>query len=310
MVRPLATCCVPPALVRQLRDAGYQTVQDLQQLSLTEVGQELSLSPSALVALDQALQASAPQPWTAQRLWDTATQPAGIPTGSQAVNRLFGSYSGVPYHQLTEVYGPPGIGKTQLAMQLCINAQRPLQAHGHPPKVVYIDTEGSFVAQRVAQLGHHTIDLWTQDAGNSRPMGESGIATLDDLLAGIIYIRVHSHPELVNTLTELPDLIQTLGKVALVVIDSITFPFRTDFDDMSVRSQQLNRMAQLTQKLARDHALAVSLGTSWGHIPNFRIALGWENGKRYAEIVKSPSHDSRKAWFAITSKGIVDAHAG
>ncbi|KAJ1983065.1 hypothetical protein H4R34_001487 [Dimargaris verticillata] len=305
MVRPLTTYRLPPALVRQLRDAGYQTAQDLQQLSLAQVGQELSLSLSDITALDQALRASVPQPWSAQRVWDTASSLASIPTGSQALNSLFGSYGGVPYHLLTEVYGPPGIGKTQLAIQLCINAQRPLPACGHKIKAIYIDTEGSFVAQRAAQIARHAMHQWTQDAVTPGPMDESIITTLDDLLAGIIYIRVHSHPELMDTLAGLPGLIQTLGKVALVVIDSLTFPFRTDFDDMSVRSQQLTRTAQLTQALARDHALAVvlvnqmttkfhaassslgqnsylvpALGISWGHIPNFRVALSWEKGKR------------------------------
>ena len=43
---------------------------------------------------------------------------------------------------MTEFCGVPGIGKTQLGMQLCVNVQRPTELGGRGGAAIYIDTEG------------------------------------------------------------------------------------------------------------------------------------------------------------------------
>ena len=49
-----------------------------------------------------------------------------------------------------------------------------------------------------------------------------------------------------------------LLKVKLVVVDSIAFPFRHNFDDLSLRTRLLASLAQSCIKLAIDFNLAVS----------------------------------------------------
>lgn len=46
----------------------------------------------------------------------------------------------------------PGIGKTQLCMQLALDAQIPSQLSGVQGSTVYIDTEGSLSVERMQQM--------------------------------------------------------------------------------------------------------------------------------------------------------------
>eukprot|EP01047_Picozoa_sp_COSAG01_P052210 COSAG01_NODE_5469_length_4241_cov_7.343312_4_plen_57_part_00 len=48
--------------------------------------------------------------------------------------------------------GPPGMGKTQLGIQLAVNVQYPADLGGAGGRAVYIDTEGSFTAERVVDM--------------------------------------------------------------------------------------------------------------------------------------------------------------
>lgn len=48
-----------------------------------------------------------------------------------------------------------------------------------------------------------------------------------------------------------------------MVIDGIAFPFRHDFEDLSLRTRLLNGLAQQLIIIANDHKSAVGLGQSY-----------------------------------------------
>lgn len=50
-----------------------------------------------------------------------------------------------------------------------------------------------------------------------------------------------------------------LSQVKVVIIDSITFHFRQDFDDMALRTRLLGGMALKLMKLAKKFSLAVRI---------------------------------------------------
>ncbi len=61
---------------------------------------------------------------------------------------------GIPFGKITEICGSAGAGKTQFAMQLCVNVQIPENFNGCSGQAVYIDTEGSFISKRVIEIAH------------------------------------------------------------------------------------------------------------------------------------------------------------
>lgn len=112
----------------------------------------------------------------------------------------------------------------------------------------------------------------------------------------------------------------------MVIIDSITFHFRQDFDDMALRTRVLGGMALKLMKLAKKMSVAVvllnqvttkysegsfhlalALGDSWSHACTNRVILYWNGDERYAYIDKSPSLRSASAPYSVTAKGIRNA---
>jgi hypothetical protein len=76
----------------------------------------------------------------------------------QALDNLFGGAGGLPIGQVTEFCGAPGIGKTQLGMQLAVNVRIPTALGGLGGAAVYIDTEGSFFPERAARIAQGMIN--------------------------------------------------------------------------------------------------------------------------------------------------------
>ena len=66
---------------------------------------------------------------------------------------------GIPIGKMTEICGAAGVGKTQISMQLCVNVQVPQALDGLEGQAVYIDTEGSFMSNRVIEIARATIKL-------------------------------------------------------------------------------------------------------------------------------------------------------
>ena len=68
------------------------------------------------------------------------------------------SGGGVPIGRMTEVCGSPGVGKTQMCMQLAVDATIPEAFGGVGGATIYIDTEGSLVVERLAQIAAAAVE--------------------------------------------------------------------------------------------------------------------------------------------------------
>ena len=80
---------------------------------------------------------------------------------TQEIDRLLGG--GVQTRQLTEFSGVPGVGKTQLGMQLAVGTRTPACFGGLESEAVYVDTEGSFTASGRAGQWPHLQDAMRAD---------------------------------------------------------------------------------------------------------------------------------------------------
>lgn len=187
------------------------------------------------------------------------------------------------------------------------------------------DTEGSFMVERAMQIAEASVldmseynDLLRKEnrACNVR-------ITPADILENIYYFRICSYTEQMALVNYLDKFISEHKDVKIVIIDSVTFHFRQDFEDLALRTRLLSGMALKFMSLAKTYKLAVvmfnqvttkymegsfqlalALGESWSHSCTNRVILYWNGDDRFAHIEKSPSLRSASAPFSVTGKGI------
>ncbi|XP_030491847.2 DNA repair protein RAD51 homolog 3 isoform X3 [Cannabis sativa] len=293
---------ISPSQRGKLISAGYTTISSL-----------TSLSPHHLAR-------------GAQTAWDMFREEQSslrIITSCADFDNILGG--GINCKEVTEIGGVPGIGKTQLGIQLAVNVQIPMGLGGLGGKAVYIDTEGSFMVERATQIAEASISDMLEY--NNHLAKQNRVCQVKfkpaDILENIFYFRVCSYTEQMALINHLEKFISDHKDVKIVIVDSVTFHFRQDFEDLALRTRLLNGMAlklmnlaktfnvavvifnQVTTKLTEgSFQLALALGDSWSHSCTNRIILYWNEDERNAYIDKSPSLRSASAPFSVTGKGI------
>ena len=174
---------------------------------------------------------------------------------------------GIQTGEVTEIAGMPGAGKTQLAMQLAVNAALPIQHGGVAGSTIYIDTEGSFSAERCSTMAvslyQHVLkghQRRMKQQQRKRPRADENSAVQqqqqllpsnfnpDSILNGISVYRVHDESSLQNVLFgAVPQQLESAAAsnnnssssngnalpVRLIIIDSIAFHYRTSANSMN-----------------------------------------------------------------------------
>lgn len=337
MQRDLGSFPFPPHLKRKLSTSGFRIVEDLSDVKPTELSKELSISVEEALEIISTVKKSEPRS-TLQRgqvrgavsaleLLKKETSSPGIVTFCEEIDDMLGG--GVPLAKITELCGSPGVGKTQLSIQLAVDVQIPEAFGGLAGEAVFIDTEGSFIPERAADIAsatHQHCKHVAELQGIEDQISAVEDFTPEKILSGIHYFRCHNYTELIALVNLLPNFLEDHEKVKLVIIDSIAFHFRHDLDDMSLRTRLLNGLAQSLIKMAVAHQLAVvltnqmttkvnvgqggishlspALGESWGHAATIRIILFWKDNQRYALLYKSPSKKETTVSYQITKGGI------
>ncbi|XP_018856792.1 DNA repair protein RAD51 homolog 3-like isoform X1 [Juglans regia] len=319
----------------KLISAGYTTLSSLSSLSPSDLALDLRISDNeaAEILKVASLGSRLDEPEGgraivngAQTAWDMLHEDEMFPritTSCLDLDNILGG--GINCKEVTEIGGVPGMGKTQLGIQLAVNVQIPVDYGGLGAKAIYIDTEGSFMVERVLQIAEACIEDMTECNGLLRKDFQAGQLKMhpNNILENIFYFRVCSYTEQIALTNYLDKFISEHKDVKVVIVDSVTFHFRQDFDDMALRTRLLSGIALKLMKLAKEHGLAVvllnqvttkyiegsfqltlALGDSWSHSCTNRVILYWNGNERYAYIDKSPSLRSASAPYSVTSKGI------
>ena len=197
---------------------------------------------------------------------------------------------GFALSELTEIVGLPGVGKTQLAMQICVDTRLPSDIGGVGGHAVVIDAEGSWSgaaggdrlwsmavalcshvqngAKRklAAAKGKRPNDL-TEDEVNSLYQSDSWL-TPEKILEGIHIFRVHDEASQTCTLYNLPKFLleqeEKNTPVKLVVIDSLAFHYRVaSSSSMTGTSTAKNNSLSTTHNLTRMSAFLTEMATEF-----------------------------------------------
>eukprot|EP00796_Vickermania_ingenoplastis_P008420 gene8420-5900_t len=188
------------------------------------------------------------------------TTPPQLTTFCRSLDELLGG--GLQNSAVTEVSGPPGVGKTQLLMQLAVNCTLPLFLGGLNGSCLFLDTEGSFVPERFYQIVSAAVTrvkriapsavstLERSPAQRKRerrsPSAHNGPQkvtkaekvqrdlssfTVENVMKRVQYCRIADVTMLMAVLHSLPDILQEVmerngAKVQLILLDSVAMPFR------------------------------------------------------------------------------------
>jgi DNA repair protein RadB len=149
-----------------------------------------------------------------------------IPSGTGPMDWLLDG--GYEKDIVTCIYGPPGAGKTNLAMLCIVNS-----VLASKKKVIYIDTEGNFSIARFQQLCPHAFE---------------------EALQQIIFLRPTNFEEQARAVEKIKSIVDE-RKVGLVVLDSAAMLYRLELgknrDVYSVNREfglQLSYLTELARK--------------------------------------------------------------
>ena len=314
---------VGPATAEKLREAGFGTVEAIAVASPGELvtAAEVGEATAAKIIAGARQAADVGGFETGDQILERRKQVGKITTGSKSFNELMGG--GMETQSIVELYGEFGSGKTQVAHQLAVNVQLPVEMGGLGGSAVIIDTENTFRPERIAQM-----------VRGLPPAPDGGEWDPDEFLRNISVARAFNSNHQILLAESAMDLAEKSRSserpVRLLIVDSVTAHFRAEYvgrGTLADRQQKLNKhlhdlmrfgdlnnalILVTNQVMAKpdtffgDPTKPVG-GHVLGHTATFRLYLRKSKGeKRIARLVDSPNLPDGEAVFTVTTEGVKD----
>jgi RAD51-like protein 1 len=181
---------------------------------------------------------------------------------------------GISIGTISEICGPPGVGKTQLCIGCCVQAvvMNHTNSSGSIKKggVIYIDTELKFDSMRLTEVAAHCFPhIYNADSSMDAPH------QIDSLLDCVKIMRPKTCKELLELIEGIQPLIIEDG-IKLIVLDSIAALARKENLNETDKELFIIKQAALLKKTAELCSCAV-LVTNQITIDNFRGDGGGDN---------------------------------
>ncbi|BFZ58445.1 RecA recombinase Rhp51 [Savitreella phatthalungensis] len=234
-----------------------------------------------------------------------------ITTGSKQLDTLLAG--GIETGAVTEIFGEFRTGKSQICHTLAVTCQLPIEMGGGEGKCLYIDTEGTFRPVRLLAVAER--------------YGLNGQEVLDN----VAYARAYNAEHQLSLLTQAASMMAS-SRFSLLVVDSATALYRTDFQgrgELAERQVHLAKFLRQLQRLADEFGVAVVItnqvvsqvdgmtnqvdpkkpigGNIIAHASTTRLSLKKGRGEqRICKIFDSPMLPESDAVFAILPEGIGD----
>jgi len=301
---------VTPSIAEKLRELGFNTVESLAMATIRELEQAGISDKKAFEIINAARSSITLSFIRADELLERRQEVLRLTTGSKKLDELLGG--GLETQTITEFYGEYGSGKSQIAHQACVNVQLPPEKGGLGGGALYIDTENTFRPERIVQM--------------AKFKGLDPQKVVKNIIWAEAYTSDHQ-----MFLLENADKVIKENNIRLIVIDSLTAHFRSEYigrENLALRQQKLNQHMHKLIRLARAFN-AVALVTNQvmsspevffsetvrpigGHIvahtSHTRVFLrkSAKGPVRIARLVSSPYLPEGECLFKITENGIED----
>ncbi|MBK5112915.1 MAG: hypothetical protein KGD59_14505 [Candidatus Heimdallarchaeota archaeon] len=304
---------IPKIALKALQDFGIFDARVLSVLTEGEIAAIPNVSEKTAVALVRAADDNFRGPLfqkAADQSERLLKKRKYFTTGSKNLDDLLGG--GMPTSTIVEINGEYRTGKTQTCLTCAVTAQLPEEQGGLGRPVIYIDTENSFQAEHIQEIGkRYDIDP-------------------DQLLSNFFVVQAEQLRYLNQAIDRLPGYVQALDP-GLIIIDSLMAPFRTEFHELNllpVRQKKIGRLIGLLKRIAIafntsiifTNQVMANIGPSGQFIPviatgghvvahasDIRIFMKKLKGNmRRAKIDDCAWLPNETADFYITSMGIFD----
>jgi RAD51-like protein 1 len=294
--RSLDRLGLDPLTKEKLSSMGIKTAQNVFEVSAVDVMFGADLSAFDFMNVVRTTSAKiAPKPKTAlEMMVQPSTQRRLIPMGCDGFDAI--SKGGFRAGGISEIVGPPGIGKTQVCLCTCLEAL----FQDDTASVVYIDTELKFDPLRLASMAAkkrpELFSRTTRSAAAER--------NVDALLQRVQVLRPESCKEILNLVQNIDDTVIS-NNVTLIVMDSIAALPRKEMQSESDRESfgiaiavQLMKVADLCNCVVIATNQIVPLSTSNDVLKSTtttRDPHGLEiTGATYDAVVRSCSDSMRE----------------
>jgi len=301
---------VGPAIASKLRSAGITTVEAIAVTPPREIAEKTAIGFNTIIKIAAAARKSLDVDFiTAEELWKRRQNMLKCSMGSKNLDELLGG--GIETQAMTEFIGEYGVGKTQICLMLCVIAQLPVEKRGLNGNVVYIDTEGTFIPERIFQIAN--------------ALGIDPHKTLGNIFLARAYNSSHQCLLIDGLFKFCPE-----NNVKLIIVDSMIGHFRGEYvgrEHLSERQQKLNNLLHKLLRLTEAFNLPVIVtnqvqanpaqffgdpnkpagGHVMAHACTHRVYLRkGSKGTRLAKVIDSPYLPESSTRFKITEKGIED----
>ena len=301
--------------VKKLMDNGYHTVEAVAYATMKALTSIKGLSEAKAAKILQEASTLIPMGFTtATEYHKQRAEIIHLTTGSKELDKLLGG--GIETGSITEIFGEFRTGKTQICHTLCVTCQMPLESGGGEGKALYVDTEGTFRPQRLVSI--------------AEKFGLNPVDVLDN----VAYARAYNSDHQSKLLQQASGMLAE-SRYALLIVDSATALYRTDYSgrgELSARQMHLARFLRSLMRLADEFGVACVItnqvvasvdgaaamfnadpkkpigGNIMAHASTTRLSLRKGRGNaRVCKIYDSPCLPESEAMFAINEDGIGDA---
>jgi DNA repair protein RadA len=302
---------VSSTTVKKLIEAGFTTVESIAVTPAREVAERAGMgSDTALKVCRLARVHVDPGFIPALEVLEMRKKMIKCTTGSRQLDRILGG--GVETGAITELIGEYGSGKTQICFTLSVTSQLPVEEGGLNGNVCAIDTESTFMPERIMQIAE-----------------QRGLNP-DSVLERILVARAYNSEHQAILISSLPEICEK-NDIKLVIVDSMIGHFRGEYigrGTLSERQQKLGSCLSKLLRVAEAFNIAVVItnqvmstpdvmygdpnkptgGHVMAHACTHRVYLrrGRQN-TRLARVIDSPSLPEEKIRFALTAAGVEDA---
>ena len=314
--------------IKKLLEAGLNTLESIAHQPKKNLITIKGLSENKVDKILAALQTLLPMGFQpATTYYEERKKVVHISTGSKELDTLLGG--GMESSSLTEMFGEFRTGKTQICHTLCVTAQMGREEGGGAGKALYIDTEGTFRPERLVPIAQrYGIYIYIYIIYIIYRFGLDPQQVMDN----VSFARAHSTDQQNKLLVQAAALM-CQDHYSLLIVDSATALYRTDFSgrgELSTRQMSLAKFLRNLQRVADEFAIAVVItnqvvavvdgsamfageskkpigGHIMAHASTTRLSLRKGRGEsRICKIYDSPCLPEGEAIYTIANEGIID----